>query len=228
MDKIRIFIADDHPIVTLGIKALLKNSDGKELVGIAHSNQHLVKLLTGKNVDVLLLDLNMPGHSFKQLIPELKKHFKTLKIVVYTSYQEKRIAKPVIKLGIDGYILKSDSPTKLLHAIEMAHQGDRCISNGVRLSEAYAKSDNSPSPNTKLDIFQKIQKLTPRELEICKLICQAYTSQKIASLLFISKHTVETHRKHILRKLNVNNIVELIGLVSQLNINHLGVPQSND
>lgn len=218
---IKIFIADDHSMITFGIQALLSQEKDKEVVGIANSNQHLVKLLMENKADVLILDLNMPGYGHKPLIKELRRNFKSLKIIVYTAYKEVNVAKPVLKLGIDGYVLKNDLPYHLIKAIDSAYQGGRFISTSVELSEAYAQSDDTPSPNEQSDIFQKIQKLTPRELEICKLISKARTSQNIADTLYISKHTVETHRKNILRKLNVNNIVELIHLMTKLGLNNL-------
>lgn len=210
INMIKVFIADDHPIVTTGIQALLSHAEGKELIGIAHTGQNLIQTLSQQNVDVLLLDLNMPGDNFRQLIPAIKKRFHSLKIIIYTTYKGTNLAKTTFKLGVDGYVLKDNPPTELLEAIEMVHQGHCFMGEGVEVSEAYAKSDVSHNPNVLVDAFQKKQSLSKREQEIFELICQGCTGQNIGSTLHISRHTVETHRKNILRKLDVSSSIELI------------------
>lgn len=210
INMIKVFIADDHPIVTTGIKALLSHTTSKELVNFTHSGKDLIQLLSQQPVDVLLLDLNMPGDNFRQLIPAIRKRFRSLKIIIYTTYSGMALVKTTFKLGIDGYVLKDNPPTELLEAIDTVCQGHCFMGEGVEVSEAYAKSDVSPNPNALVDGFQKKQSLSKREQEIFELICQGYTGQNIGLTLHISKHTVETHRKNILRKLDVSSSVELI------------------
>ncbi len=206
--QIRVAIADDHPIVTTGVKAVLSQATDKEFVGMAQSGKALLKLLSEKDVDVLLLDLNIPGDDYTQLIKTVRKHFPLLKIIAYTSYNLPSLVKDVLDLGVDGYILKDTPKAELFRAIESVFQNEPFIGKKVRLSQqaVMAKVRN----DLLQDDFQKRLILSKREQEILVLITRGFTSQNIGKQLFISKYTVETHRKNILRKLNFGTSAELI------------------
>jgi len=205
---IKVIIADDHPIVTTGIQAILQNVEEQTLVGKAHSLAELSTLLEYTTADVLLLDLNIPGDDYEESLNYLTQHHPDLQIIAFTSYNDVDLVKLVMKKGAVGYVLKGTHPQELCTAIESVYAGNTYIGQAVHLSQGYAASD---SVRHKLrDGFQKRMNLSKREREILILICQGLTSQNIAKELFISKHTVETHRKNMLRKLNVNSSMELV------------------
>lgn len=207
---IKVIIADDHPAVTYGIQAILNRSKDKTVCAIAHSGDELFKILPSNPADVLLLDLNMPGDDYEQTIKKLRKRYKNLHILIFTAYNNPEIAKTVIKMGADGYLLKNTTPDELDEAIETILKGEVYVTKTVHLSNAYSKSDTCPNPNEIKDGFQKKLGLSKREQEVFDLICKGLTGQNISTQLNISKHTVETHRKNILRKLKISSSVELI------------------
>ncbi|MFK7933146.1 MAG: LuxR C-terminal-related transcriptional regulator [Saprospiraceae bacterium] len=205
---IKVIIADDHPIVTTGIQALLQNAADQTLVGKAHSLAELSNLLEHTTADVLLFDLNIPGDDYEESLHYLTTHHSELQIIAFTSYNDVDLVKLVMKKGAVGYILKDTHPQELCAAIQTVYAGKTYIGQAVHLSQGHASSDSAR--NQLRDGFQKRMDLSKREQEILALICQGLTSQNIAKELFISKHTVETHRKNMLRKLNVNSSMELV------------------
>jgi len=206
--NINVAIADDHPIVINGVKAILSNHDSFEFVGLAYSETELMQKLPILGVDVLLLDLNMHGKDIYKVISHLKGKFPKLKIIAYTSYESPGLVKSILNKGVHGYILKNTHKEEIYQAIFAVMNDQIYIGKSVKISK-------SPQGDNRKDIFfeddfQKKLRLSIREQEILVLISKGYTSQTIGSELFISKHTVETHRKNILRKLNVNSSAELV------------------
>jgi two-component system nitrate/nitrite response regulator NarL len=206
VEKIRVVIADDHPIVTAGVNALLLKEPGKELIGSAPSGKELFKLLAQKRADVLLLDLNIPGEDFSKTIKKLKENHPFLRIVAYTSYNHPDLIKSVVDLKVDGFLLKNSTKQDFLKAIEMVRAGEFFMSREVRLTTP----QENPTDTVLMDGFQKRLCLSKREQEILRFISRGFTSQGIGKELFISRYTVETHRKNILRKLNFNSSTELV------------------
>ncbi len=212
--RIRVFSTDDHPIVTTGVAAILKNDPGKELVGIAHSAVEMFRLLPRTRPEVLLLDLNLPGSDYYQNIRQLKKQFSNIRILIYSAYQAPGLPRSLLNEGIEGYVLKTVLPKELLTAIECVYQGQIYLSTGI--IGPNAKPDKVVKRNTILkDDFLKSLRLSPREQEVLQLISRGFTSQTIGETLFISKYTVETHRKNILRKLDFNSSTELVKFAVQ-------------
>ncbi|MEL7019998.1 MAG: response regulator transcription factor [Bacteroidota bacterium] len=205
---IKVIIADDHPIVTTGIQALLQNATDQTLVGKAHSLAQLSILLRKTTADVLLLDLNIPGDDYQESLKYLTKHHPNLQIIAFTSYNDTDLVKLVMKKGAVGYVLKDTPPQELCTAIQTVYEGNTYIGQAVHFSNGHASSDSMR--NQLQDGFQKRMGLSKREQEILILISQGLTSQNIAKELFISKHTVETHRKNMLRKLDVHSSMELV------------------
>lgn len=206
VEKIRVVIADDHPIVVAGVQALLAKETSKELIGFASSCKELLKLLSQKKADVLLLDLNIPGEDYSQNIKKIRENFPFLRIIIYTSYNHPDLIKAVVDLKIDGFLLKNTPRLEMLKAIEMVKKGEFFISKEVRLSHP----EEPITDKVLVDGFQKRLCLSKREQEILRLISRGFTSQGIGNALYISRYTVETHRKNILRKLNFNSSTELV------------------
>jgi DNA-binding NarL/FixJ family response regulator len=212
--SIRVFSTDDHPIVTIGVAAILEKDPCKELVGIAHSADEMFRLLARTRPDVLLLDLNIPGSDYYQNIRQLKKQFSRIRILIYSAYQAPGLPRSLLNEGIEGYVMKSVLPEELLTAIEAVYRGEIYLSAGI--IGPHTKPDNGCGAGTLLkDDFRKSLSLSHREQEVLQLISRGFTSQLIGETLFISKHTVETHRKNILRKLDFNSSTELVKFAVQ-------------
>ena len=205
--NINVFIADDHPVVVAGIASIFQDEPGLALVGSANSSDQLFNCLPQARPQVLLLDLNMAGQDYTRNIEQLQKDFPWVKILVYSAYQSYDLAKSLIAMGAHGYLHKSADPEQLLEAINQVHNGETYY-HPVRKPKPAASKGQKEGMLT--DDFQKRLSLSKREQEILVLISKGLTSQRIGKTLFISKYTVETHRKNILRKLDFNSSTELV------------------
>ncbi len=212
---IRTVIADDHQLFTEGLKNILRRTDKFEfqIIGEAENGRDLLPILKRTYPDLLLLDLNMPETDGLDVLDTIRDNYEDMKILALTMYDEAKLVKSAFKAGVDGYILKNSDPYELLNAIDEVLKGKTYIGVGVQLVGARANGKTFMADKEKGKFEDKfIQKynLTKREIEILKLISQAFSNKEIAQELFISDQTVSVHRKNIMRKLNVSNIAGLI------------------
>ena len=208
---IRVFVTDDHPIVTAGLSAILKNEITCQLVGIAHSQKEMIQRLPKVRPHVLLLDLNIPGSDFYDNILQAKRVSPWSKILVYTAYYGPDLEKSLRKEGVYGCLLKGVKPDEIIRAIKQVAKGE--IYTPILSKTSF--SDYASPSNSSQDNFRKRLSLSRREEEILGLISSGLTSRSISDRLFISKHTVETHRKNMLRKLDFSSSTELVKFAVQ-------------
>jgi len=212
--QIKVFIADDHPIVLQGVSCILSNRPEFQVVGIAASGDELTRKMLQAKPNVLLLDLNMPGKDFYENIQWVKTNAPWVKILAYSSYHSPELVRSLIHEGAAGYLPKTATPTEISDAIQCVFQGEI----HVTMVAAHAQTDATPVTeyaSTLPDDFRKRLGLSRREQEILVLISRGLSSQRIGQTLYISKHTVETHRKNILRKLDFNSSTELVKFAVQ-------------
>jgi len=201
---INILIADDHQLMINGIKSTLNDIEDFEFVAEAGNGyQVLEKLESGIHVDVILMDINMPKLDGLNCTKMVVKKFPDVKIIAFSQYDEKRFVKLMVKNGASGYILKDAGKDILEKAIRQVHAGEKyyCDRLSVRLLTQELKQENTRS------LFPK---LTEREIEVMNLICQEFSSQEISEKLFISFHTVESHRANLMQKAGVKNTAGLV------------------
>src|SRR5579862_8831623 len=207
-DDIKIVIADDHAIVRRGLRQLLDNEEGFEVVAEADDVESARRYLRGHHPHVLVLDLNMPGEPSLEAIPKLRAEFPDTQIVVLTMNNEPAYARTALGAGVLGYVLKESADAELIEAVRAAVAGERYLN--PRLG---AKVAAEPPPGPPDGLSQ-------RELEILRMIALGYTNAQVADELFLSVRTVETHRAHIQQKLGLSDRSELVryaldkGLVS--------------
>ncbi len=212
---IRTVIADDHQLFTEGLKNILRRTDKFEfqIIGEAENGRDLLPILKRTYPDLLLLDLNMPETDGLDVLDSIRDNYGDMKILALTMYDEAKLVKSAFKAGVDGYILKNSDPYELLNAIDEVLNGKTYIGVGVQLvgARSNGKTFMADKERSKFeDKFIQKYNLTKREIEILKLISQAFSNKEIARELFISDQTVSVHRKNIMRKLNVSNIAGLI------------------
>ena len=209
---IKVFIADDHPVVSLGLKCLLSKHEQVEVVGTALSGEELFKELPKTRPTVLVLDLHMPGTDFYENIAWVKANAPWVKILAYSGYYTTDLVRSLLAEGVDGYVAKTARPGEVLEAISTILDGETFVA-----PPANSKSDNCPNTNHPelQDDFRKRLSLSKREQEVLVLISKGLSSLNIGKTLYISKHTVETHRKNILRKLDFNSSTELVRFAVQ-------------
>lgn len=203
-------IVDDHQMVIQGLQALLTDEQEVEVIGHALNGKELQKALTEKQPDLILLDISMPEMDGKEAAKWMKEEYPEIKVVILTVHQELRVIKRLLKIGVNGYLLKDSGKAELMDAILTAAAGemyrDKRVVN-LLVDDLLEKK----SPNAAL--FE----LTPRETEIVGLISQGLKSQQIAEKLFISPQTVLSHRKSILSKArSYLEIPNMAGLVTYL------------
>ncbi len=202
---INVFIIDDHKMVIEGMQLLLKNEKNIKVVGNALSGEEGIEQVSKTNVDVVLLDINMPGINGIDTCKKLLKNKPALKIIAISMHKESSLIKLMLSNGAKGYVLKNAGRDEVIKAIETVQAGsiylDDTVNNIVVNSVAAGsrKKMDSPFPT-----------LSQREKEILNLILDECTTQEIAEKLFISFGTVETHRRNMLIKTGARNTAGLV------------------
>lgn len=194
MPELSIYIADDHAIVVDGLKEILSAQPKWHIIGTAGNGEELISLIAARRADVVILDINMPKMNGIQCTEWIKQHFPQTKVIILTMFPERTYVDQLIKAGADGCLLKSRGSQDLLDAIERVTSG-KSYFDSIR---DFVEKDSHPVFN-----------LSERELEIIKLIVNGRTSMEIAAQLFLSEHTVKTHRKNIFRKIGISSISQL-------------------
>jgi two-component system response regulator NreC len=205
---IRVLIADDHAVVRAGLRALLSSAPDLDLVGEASGGVEAVELAVKLHPDIVVLDLSMPDLDGISAVRQIKASCPQTRLVILTVHEDDALLRAAVKAGASGYILKRAAEAELISAISMVMRGDLYVDPAMIrsiLSEAQAQQS---APET-------IEPLTPREIEILKLIVQGYTNRQMAEELGISIRTVEGHRANVLEKLGLQSRVELVRYAKQ-------------
>tara|TARA_R110001592_G_C13130432_1_gene746524 strand:+ start:1150 stop:1794 length:645 start_codon:yes stop_codon:yes gene_type:complete len=212
MKKIRTLLVDDHKLVRDGIKYIL-NSDKKiEVIAEASNGIEAIKYLEKDNaIDVIVMDINMPQLNGIDTTEIIKKLYNKINILALTMHNEESYIANMIKSGALGYVLKDTSSTNLLKAVKTVANGD-CYYSNEATSTIVNHMLLSPNSNSKKS------NLSEREIDIIKHVVNGNTNKKIGAAINISSRTVETHRRNILKKLELNNTAELINYACKNNI----------
>ena len=201
---IRVIIADDHAIVRTGLRALIKSESAMELIGEATGGYEAIELVEKMMPDVLVLDLSMPDLDGIAVTKKLKPQFPDLRILILTLHEDEALLRAALKAGAAGYILKRAAETELISAINIILRGDLYVDPAM--IRTLVRDETVPAaaqPKT-------TEALTPREIDVLKLIVQGYTNRQIGEELNISIRTVEGHRANISVKLELHSRVELV------------------
>ena len=195
---IRIVLADDHAVVRSGLKLVLENEPAFEVVAEASDVDSARRYVRGHRPAVLVLDLNMPGGSSLEAIPAIREESPRTQIVVLTMQDEPAFARQALSTGALAYVLKEAADDELVEAVRRAAAGQTYLNPtlGARVAK-------EPPPGPPDD-------LSPREVDVLRLIALGHTNAEIAQQLFLSVRTVETHRSHIQQKLRLSGRAELV------------------
>ena len=206
-EKIKIVIADDHQMLVDGIKSLLRGEKKFEVIGVANNGSIALRIIEKNNPDILLTDINMPVMGGVALTKNVREKFPEVRIIALSMFGDQHAITEMLDAGVSGYILKNTGKEELLNAIQTVFEGGVFYSREVsdqmmRSLTDKLKKENEPT-------------LTSREAEIVTLIAKEYSNAKIAEELFISEHTVETHRKNINNKLGTNSTATLLMIAKE-------------
>ena len=199
----RILVADDFPIVRSGLKKVLDAKPDLEVVAEAEDGAEAVERALEEDVDLAILDVSMPRMTGIQAAAELHKRKPELKILMLSMHDSEQFLFESLKAGAAGYVLKSGADTDIVDAVRAAMRGDSYLYPSAVTGLVRDYVERGDRGEEEFDV------LTPRELEVLKLIAEAYTSKQIADELFISIKTVDRHRQNILEKLGMRDRVEL-------------------
>lgn len=211
---IRIAIADDHAIVREGLKRIVSSCEGMQVVGEAADGIEVMQRVRALDIDVLMLDLSMPGRSGMELIKLVRAEKPRLRILVLSMHQEMQYAVRAIKSGASGYLTKESAPAQLEQAIRKIAAGGAFISAEVAQQLALGAMPGSAAvPH---------ESLSNREFEVLRLLAGGISVTEIAGQLNLSVKTVSTHKANLMQKMSLTNSSELVryairhGLASQL------------
>ncbi|MEP6805456.1 MAG: response regulator transcription factor [Flavobacterium sp.] len=206
--KIRIHLADDHQVLIDGLTNLLQTVDNFEVVGNSLDGTTVYDDVISNNADILVLDISMPKKDGIDVLKDFSKKQFPCKVIILSSYDDLKIVKEVMKLGAKGYLTKKCAGENIIEAIEAIYQGQEYFCDAVRDKIFNSFMNNNPKLNK--NDYVKNPVLSTREIEIIKLIALEYSGKQISEELFISMHTVETHRKNIMKKLNITTTIGLV------------------
>jgi DNA-binding NarL/FixJ family response regulator len=201
MDVCSIVLADDHIMFRQGVKRIIEETPGLEVVGEANDGLELLSLLKVQLPDLVLLDISMPHLRGLEATREIKRLYPRVKVIFLTMHRTKEFLQQALKAGAEGFLLKEDADFELLRAIQTVMGGKKFISTLLSTEMAdLALREQPADPDP----------LSPREKTIVKLLVEGKTPKEIADLLYISVFTVRRHRENIMRKLNLKRLADLI------------------
>lgn len=211
MNTTKIIIADDHTMFLEGITSLLNNVSEIEIVGKAVNGKEVLLLLEKTKTDIIVLDISMPEMDGIEVTKIIKKKYSNLKILILSTHSNSQMIAKLIRIGIDGYLLKNAEKDELLYAIQKINLGETYFSKEVAIIH------NEYETNFKQNLATTTE-LSNREKEILILIAKQYTAAEIAEKTFISLNTVNTHKRNLLSKLNVKNTAGLVKYAIELGL----------
>lgn len=212
---INILIADDHTMFVDGMESILKTEADLFVKGRSYDGPSVIEFLDSHKVDLVLLDVNLPGMNGIEVCKEINANHSDVKVLAISMFNEESFVSEILNHGAKGYILKNTGRDELLKAIRTVASGESYFSKEV--TETIMKGlMNQRKASAKSVAF--FPKLSRREKEVLKLIAQEFTTQEIADNLYISLKTVESHRSSLLSKLNARNSVGLVRIAIENNL----------
>lgn len=206
MEHIRVLIVDDHPMVIEGMKSLLSNISFVQVAGVAMNAFEAVAILKNTLIQVAIVDINLPDINGIELTKKIKTDYPAVQVLAMSTFKERSYISQMIQNGASGYLVKSASKEEIEEAILSAHEGKLYLSLDINTIDVN-KHLHTPLPV-----------ISTREKEVLQLIADGLTNPQIAAQLFISLHTVDSHRKNLLTKFGVSNTATLIKIAVRNNI----------
>lgn len=200
--RIRIFIADDHPIVRQGLRRIVEEDPGMAIAGEAGDAAAVLAALQSTAADLVLLDVSMPGGPFLETLKELRTRHPTVRVLALSVHPEDQWAVRALRAGASGYLTKDHSPDQLLEAIRRVYRGGKYVS--PTLAERLAEQLNGGAERAPHEL------LSDREFEVMRRLGNGLTITQIASELALSAKTVSTYRARILEKMAVESNADLV------------------
>lgn len=201
----RVLVADDHPVVRVGVRRLLESQSGIEVCGEASDGRSAIELSARSKPNLVLLDLNMPDMAGLETVRGIKQKSPRTDVVILATHLSKDLVREAVGLGVLGYVLKSDTETDLLAAVQHARLGQRFFAS--HLAGMMAEGSVEGSDPTKRGWRSQ---LTAREIEVIRLLATKGHNREVAAALKMSVRTIESHRHRIMRKMKFESFSDLV------------------
>ena len=211
--SIKLVIVDDHAIVRAGLRSVILTDEDLEIIGEASGGTEAVSLLEKIHPDVVVLDLSMPDMDGVQVTRHLHSHHPQIHILILTVHEDEALMREVIQSGASGYILKHAAEQELCTAIKKVVTGEMYVD--AKLLPLLFNNKNAASGKKGID---QVEGLSPREIDVLRLIVEGFTNRQIGEELHISMRTVEGHRANIYQKLGLSSRVELVRYARKHNL----------
>mgnify|MGYP001821331347 CR=1 FL=1 len=199
---IKVIVADNHPIVRFGIKTLLERQENLQVIGDVATTSALFEILRQEQPDVLVLELDIPECNGIAALRRIKKDHPDLKVLIYSGQSEDVYALSTIRAGANGYLCKHADTEKFIRAIEKIGSGGIFITNELAQRLAFDESTQKPR--------RFFRKLSTREMEVLKMLANGKRNKEVAQGLNLNEKTVSTYKARLMKKLNVDNMVDLL------------------
>lgn len=203
--RIRVLVADDHAVVREGIRHVLSEATGFEVIGEALEGSEVMPLARTHRPDVVVLDITMPGESGLEILPRLRGALRDVKVLVLSMHDHPQYVMEAIRAGANGYVLKDARPAELREAIRAIYRGESFFTPSIarQLGEGLRQEAEREERRG------LVESLTSREQEVLRRIANGRTNKEIAAELGISPRTVESYRESLMRKLRIRTIAGL-------------------
>ena len=211
MKPVKVILVDDHSLVRAGIRSLLLNIPGVEVIGEADNGREAIKLIDELNPDLVLLDIAMPELNGLEVVARISKEFSDTKVIILSMHTNEEYVVQALRSGACGYLLKDAAPNELEIAVNAVIRGETYLSPAIskHVVDNYLKRISNVSPDKDLspDIFTQ---LTSRQREILQLIAEGNSTKEIANKLNVSIKTVETHRMQLMDRIGIHDVAGLV------------------
>lgn len=202
---VKIIIIDDHPIVSDGLKNLLTNRDDMEVVACYDTGKAGLEGIADIKPNVILLDINLPDISGVEICKQVRKADSQVRIIALSMHNERAVIKSVLQSGANGYVLKNSVGQEIILAIQITLKGEKYL----------CTKSKEIMHNHSIGDLVELPRITRREKEILELVGKGLTTGQIATQLFISTHTVESHRKNLIEKFEVTGMSAVVNLATK-------------
>jgi RNA polymerase sigma factor (sigma-70 family) len=204
--SIRVLIADDHKIMLAGLRSLLEKQTDIEVVGEADNGRKAVQMAQEKKPDVIVMDVSMPDLNGIEATKQIIESLPETRVIALSMHSDKRFVMGMLRAGASGYLLKDCASQELANAIDQVAGGKKYLSpeiTGVVIDDFLLGGSSSE------EVATAASQLSPREREVLQLIAEGWSTKQIASHLYVSIKTIETHRRQIMKKLDLHSIADL-------------------
>jgi len=206
MTKTRIVVADDHGIVRKGLRFILERQEDMEVTGEAADGREAVRVAQELQPHIMVMDIAMPHLNGIDAATQILRHHPQTKIVILSMYADEEFLVRALTVGVKGYLLKDSAEHDLVRAVRAVASGKSFFSPSIAqtLAEDYVRQLQRSKVEDSYDL------LTEREREVLQLLAEGHSNKEVATLLEVSPYTIETHRMHLMQKLNLHNTAEIV------------------